>query len=270
VTNSEYHSHPAWSQSAAKLLPKQPELFHARHVAKTLAMEPSPAFEFGSAVHGLLSGCDTVVEVPADVLTSNGQRRGKAWEQFQTEHNGSLLLLPSTFAKVRAAADSILSDPAAKRLVEPPGDWEESIFWTDQNTGLELKARPDKQAVFGSETVLVDLKTTSSDPADYDDISWSCLRYGYDFQAAWYMDGIASRMQSVEAFVFIFVQSEPPFVCRVYELSEDAIERGQKNIETSLRDLAERLNTNNWHGKGYGDYLPLDLPPKAYRKEYAE
>ena len=266
LSNAEYHAHPAWSSSPVRLLPEYPELFHGRYITGEFPHPESDAIDLGTAVHSdLLEGGKGWLEIPADALTSNGQRRGKAWEAFEAEHAGQTLLLPSQAAKVRLISASVLADPMARRLLEATGKAEESLFLPDPETALPLKARPDKQCCFPDGLILADIKTVS-DPGEYA-FAYKCLDYGYARQAAWYSMAVQTcHLEPVEAFVFICVRSEPPYECRCWELTDRAIERGTELNRVAINDLATRLVSDDWHGPGFGRCLPLELPNRFYQE----
>lgn len=264
MDNAQYHMAAAWGSSQLKLLPDSPELFAARYITREYPQEESSAMDLGTAVHSDLLGGDGWELIPPEVLTSNGRRQGKAWEQFQADNASKLLLLPNDAAKVQAMVASVRAEPMAARLLGMPGPCEESIFWTDKETGLPLKCRPDKRVIFPDDTVVADLKT-SNDPTQ-SAFQWRMYDLGYHRQAAHYIDGLATIGIEGPAWVFIVVRNAPPYECRVYELDQEAINFGREINREALIDLAKRLETNNWRGPSWGRCQPIDLPKRAYQE----
>jgi hypothetical protein len=267
-TNEEYHAFSAWSQSALKLLAENVELFHGRYILQPPKW-PHPetaSMALGTLVHGLLLGGESVIEIPPEALTSNGQRRGKAWEAFCAANPGAILVKPEEYALARGIADNVLANPTAARILAAPGPTEESLFWADVDTILPLKARPDKQATFASgETIIADLKVVRDPTAK--GFSYAIEDYGYHVQAAFYLDAMdEAKSIKPEAFVFICVRNEPPFECRVWELAGSAIELGREQYRAALADLSRRLVSDCWISDGAEDCHEIDLPPRAYKE----
>ena len=96
------------------------------------------------------------------------------------------------------------------------GRKELSIYWRDA-TGAAWKARPD---CFTGEIVL-DLKTTSDcRPAAF---SRTRERFGYDLQAAHYIDAVARLTGNTPRFAFLAVELNAPHVVWVHELGSNEI-----------------------------------------------
>ena len=268
LTNSEYHSHSAWSQSQLKCLLESPELFHGRYILQPPKW-PHPetaSMALGTLVHGLLLGGESVIEIPPEALTSNGQRRGKAWEAFCAANAGAILVKPEEYALARGIADNVLANPTAARILAADGPAEESLFWTDAETSLALRARPDKLAIFPSgEVIVADLKVVR-DPTGKG-FPYAIEDYGYAVQAAFYLDAVELvGGKAPDAFVFVAVRNDPPYECRVWELADSAVELGREQYRRALADLSRRLVTQDWKSPGADDCQTIDLPTRAYKE----
>lgn len=149
---------------------------------------------------------------PAEVLTSNGQRRGKAYTDWlhDIEQRG---LVPSSvddYELFMRMEESMMGNAAARSIVESTTQCQRSTWWTTTD-GHQLKARFDGEAPWG----IWDLKSTSS---DWKSLPKKCVDLGYIWQAVWYTmaasevgipHGDASEMP------FVFVQTVPPFQTKV-------------------------------------------------------
>ena len=49
-------------------------------------------------------------------------------------------------------------------------------------------------------------------------------------------------------FFFIAVEKESPFNVEVYELDQDAIQKGREDYLADIATYKKCLETNNWHG----------------------
>jgi len=262
----EYHRRPEYSRSQLEVLAASPPLFYGRFLAKPplYPREASRALELGTAAHTLLSSFadrDQLVEIPEEVLSANGARLGKAWDQFATEHAGKILLKAAEMATCRAMIRHVYDHPIGRRIVAEALHYEYSVVWTDAETGLDLRCRPDILWA-GRPPVLVDFKTTRATDRD----AWrrECVRYGYHRQIAWYLDGLnAFQIQACRG-LFLAVDKSPAYEVRVFELPEDAIALGRQQNRENLRDLARRLDEDDWTSVDGREILLVDLPTWAY------
>jgi hypothetical protein len=119
-------------------------------------------------------------------------------------------------------------------------DVEKSIFWTDEKTGIALKARPD--AWNGS--LIIDLKTTKS--ADPRKFMYSCLDYGYFIQAAMIQEALRSIGQVMDRYIIVCVENSAPYAPAIFVLSEAAIEYGYSKFRLCLDKLSECMKTGEW------------------------
>lgn len=177
----------------------------------------------------------------------------------QIEASGKIPISDDTFAQIQAMAESVMSNKYAAALLNG-GEHEKSYFWTDKLTGLKLKCRPDCRTDLRSTSVIVDLKTTEN--ADTDSFMHSCIKYGYDLQAAMYTQGVEKIEGKPHRFVFIAVEKSPPYACNVLEADNFIIQKGTKDLNDYLYILKECLKTGNWYsynGKN-GDLNVISLP----------
>lgn len=264
-TTAEYHADGANSVSHSELdvFIQSPTLYHGRYRSGEFPREESDSLEFGAAFHAvLLDGvrvADAVVKIPADVLTSNGQRRGKAWEEFQAEHGGhATLLLPADYERFCTMLRSIDHEPAARRVFADAVDREASIVWTDRETRVVCRCRLDVL----TEWCVADLKTTASvNPKQF---SAAAYRFGYHRQAAWYLDGYRALYGDSMPFVFVAVEKKPPFTCAVFELDAEFIRQGQDENRAALRKFADCQRRDSWEPETRG--LVVSLAPPAWAK----
>lgn len=276
-TMAEYHADPAWSRSQIGELIDSPPLFYGRHIAKWFPREKKgttpDAKDIGTVAHWCLSnpgGWEKVVEIiPREVLNAQGHRKGKVWEIWKAENPGKILMKHQEFIPVDFMVTNVWKHPKAKWLLSRPGPWEHSLFWTDEETGLDLRARPDKFTELpDGRVVVIDFKTTKAPTAR--EFAGDAFKFGYHRQAAWYCDGVSLTGAVVAGFIVVSVDKTPAYECRVFQLSEQAIELGRQENRAALRDLSVRLSTDHWESPGWGDVLEIDLPEYAYKQDQWE
>jgi hypothetical protein len=135
------------------------------------------------------------------------------------------------YARLAGARDAIRAYPRA-----PLAAWidagmkEMSVYWTDE-AGQRWKARPD---CFGDELIL-ELKTTGDvRPRGF---ARTRKRFGYDVQAAHYVDAVRRLTGRAPRFAFIAVELQPPFYAWLHELSRADLARAAVQLELARKQL---------------------------------
>jgi exodeoxyribonuclease VIII len=260
MNNAEYHSHPAVSKSHLDQIAKSPLHYWARYLDPNREVpEPTAAMAIGSAVHTHVLELDqwdaNYVVMPEGInkLTKAGKAE---WEAFKAAANGRTVLSRSDADLVMRIGQAVLTHPAAAFLLSRPGKAETTHMWTDAETGLACKCRPDWITDDGD--LVVDLKTTQD--ASSREFANSCAKFRYHVQAGFYCDGLA-KANAVEPseFIFIAVETKPPFGVAVYAASPEMKAAGRRRSQQDLAKLAECKAANSWPSYST-DIQPLDLP----------
>jgi len=261
LDEATYHAHPALSSTGArKLLSTTPA--HFRYWAD----HPTPrkrAFDLGHATHKkvLGVGSDLVLIEAADYRTKAAQQaRDAAYDA------GKVPLLPDEVAKADAMTAAVLANPYAAALFDPErGRPEQSLFWTDEETGAPLRARLDwLPNAHGGRMVIPDLKTCRS--ASRGHLSKAIYDYGYYIQARVYMAAVrALALADDVAFLFVFVESEPPHLTVVRQLDAEALRAGHDSMRRAIDLYADCLTTDTWPGYG-SEIEEISLPYYAARQ----
>lgn len=181
---------------------------------------------------------------PETVLASDGSRRGKAYQEWRASLPiGGLECSAVDFAKTSDIIASIREHSAANELLEAATHTQYSVFWTDED-GHKRKARADGVTPNG----WFDLKTTSS---EWRELKWSFLRFGYDWQNAWYCDAAAVAGFPPFEFKFIVVQSHAPFDVVVLTLPDEIVAQAREDIKRTLDLIRRRRETGEYVASDY-------------------
>jgi hypothetical protein len=270
-TNDEYHTKAdGVSNSMLGVFLDDPALFHGRYIEKRYpAPAPSGEMEFGTLVHSVLleDGLSKILEIPPHVLAKNGARLGSAWHAFELEHADKVLLKPEEIGPLREIRRNAEDHPQAAELLFESDGWNETtIEWTDRRTGLLLKSRRDRVAVYRGRRVLVDVKTTASvDPREF---AATCYRYGYHRQQAFYTEGTHAQFGEFAPMIFVAIRNKPPYSVRCYDLSDSFFGLGISEVEKGLAALAIARGTNVWSALTASLILTLDAPRYAFANEW--
>ncbi len=224
------------------------------------APEPTPSQKLGTAVHMavLEPRRFEVLYLPAP----NVDRRtkdGKADYAAYLERLGDgIEISANDHATALRIAESVRKHPVGKKLLCGAGMREVSVYWTDRETGVRCRMRPDFAPA--TESVLVDLKSTgdASDRA----FSRTAWNYGYQLTAAFYKDGWKAATGEDRDYVFAAWEKDEPHACAWYYAEDDMIEAGRAEYKRLLRIYADCLASGVW--PGYPNQLqPLYLPSWA-------
>jgi len=178
---------------------------------------------------------------PADVLSSNGQRRGKAYTAWLAEQTREVVS-DTEMEKAVIMADRLRENPLAMELIESTVCTQRCIFWQSPE-GHKLKLRADGD----DGRVPWDLKTTS---APIDAFPGKAVQYGYHHQAALYLDGFAAMGLLDDPyttdFKFLVVQSIPPYRVRVTIFPQQVVDYARAQVYDALDQMREVEETQNY------------------------
>jgi len=257
LSNADYHALPSVSKSGLDLIRKAPILFKHRRENPTPQTE---AMRMGTLVHKIVlepdSFGDEFVVVPkVDRRTAQGK---SDWAAFEIASEGKDLVNQDEWEQLQAISRAVWAHPSAGRLLGELRDVEASIFWTDPETGVECRCRPDGILNNG---VIVDVKTTKD--AQPDEFLRSIVKYRYHVQAAYYGDGYQAVFgKAPKGFAFIAVEPAPPHLVAVYVASSEMVLRGRGAYQADLGTYARCVETGEWPGLSTEPII-LDLPKWA-------
>ena len=247
----EYHRHDAVSKSGLDKIHRS--IADYQH-AKENPYDPSASMVVGSALHDLVLQPELFHDKFA-LYEETSRRYGKTYDAWRAANPGVTALSASEMEGVLRMAEKVAAHPIASEVLSD-GEPEVSLFWTDADTGVECRCRPDW---LRSDNVGVDLKTARG--ADFRGFQRSVAQYRYHVQAAFYGDGIAEVLeQPLDHFLFVVVESDAPYNVAVYELDAEAIEQGRRAYkEDLLRYRDWKTGVDTWTGYPL-EILTMPLP----------
>ena len=269
MSNTEYHSLDYVSKSHLDEVNKSPFHYWDRYInPDRVVPEPTKQMLLGSAMHTMVLEPD-LFEKEYLVESANAPKRPTAaqlnakkpstqtleaiafWDSFDDKANGKTLISIDDYQRLSIMKKRIFDHPAASTILNMSGVVEQSYQWKDSQTGEICKSRPDFHTDDG--TLIVDLKTTS----DASELGFqkSVHNFRYHVQAGFYLRSI----KEAEQFVFIAVESKPPYLVAVYNASTDMINAGNRVADKNLATLAQCRKSGKW--TGYSEEITtLDLP----------
>lgn len=268
-TNAEYHGYKeAISKSRLARMSVCPSYFKWH---EDNPQEQTKDMLEGSAFHKIVLEPDTfgkefVVAPKFDRRTKEGKI---AYNEFcEMVQSGISVINEEQYEMICGMRESILRNPYARKLLN--GNIEQSMYFTDDMTGVECKVRPDVWRKVGDRIAVIDLKSTRS--AMPNDFSRDVVKYHYDLQTYMYSYGVSKVMgvpiENVD-FVFIAVEKEPPYLINVFQADNYIFQKGEADFREYVGTYAECMKTGNWYGlNGEHDVINnLTLPSYLLKNE---
>lgn len=263
ISADEYHADRTSlsSSGARRILMASPATFRYE-----LDNPPAPkkVFDLGTAVHKLVLGDGPKLTVVAGAAWNTAKAKAQVAE---ARAEGAVPLKEHEHAQVEAMADAVRRHPLAARLLNPEhGRPEQSLFWTDQLTGVQCRARldwlPDSD---GGQMVIPDLKTAiSASPKAFNK---AVQDFRYDQQVDQYTGGVeALGLAEEAAMAFVIVEKTPPYLVNVIELSTGWLLMGADRNQRARSIYRDCTRTGIW--PGYGKGVVMVDPPTWLETEH--
>ncbi len=170
---------------------------------------------------------------------------------------GMTLLSPDEFGTAKGMADSLRGHPLAAKILDG-GQFELSLVWIDEKTGLTCKARLDAFKA----GVIADWKSVASS-ASPSAVMREAAKLKYYIQLHHYEQGTkAVGLDEYPELGFFFVEKYAPYLCAFYKPDITFLELGKVAWERLMFRTAECTKNNEWPGYDQG-VNDLFAPPWA-------
>jgi hypothetical protein len=153
-----------------------------------------------------------------------------------------------SFECIEHMLTSCYSDSTIQKLIEGT-EYQLSLFWTDPETGLKLKTRPD--ICKRKKNVIVNLKTAvDGSPSQF---SRDLAKYDYPLQACLEIKGCIETglMEQVDNYFWLVVEKEAPYNATIYEFQKSDIQSTNMELEYYITKIKQAQDKNLW--PGYSD-----------------
>ena len=236
---------------------KQPSPKHVKWTYENNG-EATDAMRLGTAVHTL---CWDPHRFGEDIAVYDGRRQGKAWEDFQDEHEGKTIIKEEQFERATAIATALTSDPQVKRLASH-GIAETAVF-TELN-GMQHRGLIDW--INTDLSILCDLKVVNG--IEDRMFGFAVVRYGWDVSMACYRNWFQHEAnKEIKAVKFIAVESKPPFDVAVIPVDAAVLESGWSKADKASQAVRRSIESGVWPGIAGGEEYPLLYPEYAMAEE---
>lgn len=254
LSNADYHAIDALSASGIKRILQSP--LHYRF-DRDHPNGQTEAMMLGTAVHAAVlepASYDAVIMPDFNRRTNQGKADHAA---FLDANAGRIILTEEQAAKVEGMVGAIKRHPIHDELIASGGRPELSLQWNDARHGeaVPCKCRFDWLRDDG---IALDIKTCQD--ASPEGFSRAVSTFKYHYQAAWYGNGHEHVFnRSLQAFLFIAVESVAPYGCAVYVLQPNAVRFGADQCERAMLLYAQARKSGYW--RSYPETVqPILLP----------
>lgn len=245
ISNRDYRKHSGISRSELQLLRKSP--YHFQY-AQNNPDDDSESLKFGRACHKYILEPDDfenefAVMPKLDRRTIAGR---EMYDEFVEKNAKKEIITETDYDIICEMAKAMDAVPLAKELLK--GEHEVSYFWTDPDTGIECKCRPDCLSTYEGfgKKMLVDYKTTSS--CEDGAFEKSCKKYGYQLQSGMYREGVFQNTFDDVGFAFVAQEKSAPYAVRIYVCSEEFINQGYDEFRSLIGTYKYCTETEDWFG----------------------
>ncbi|MDR5609283.1 MULTISPECIES: PD-(D/E)XK nuclease-like domain-containing protein [unclassified Arsenophonus] len=162
--------------------------------------------------------------------------------------NSRICVTDEQYQLAKAMQQAVFDHPETGKLVNHPNKAVEvSYYGIDENTGLEIRVRPDLEIQLSDDhRIGFDLKSASLGRFKQDAmasvIKREIVNRDYHISAAMYCD-----IAMLDQFFWIFVNKDENYHwVAIVEASPELLELGRLEYKKTLRDINNSMNTGDW------------------------
>lgn len=268
ISINDYHADREYDSSTTIKWAKQ-SLAHYAYERNRPQVD-KPHFSFGNAFELALldkvgfSNSVAVMETEMWVADANAEKIKKDGEPFvkakssKRYQDSESKFVSENFGKyhiqdvgahsyecIEKMLESCMKDSTIQKLISGI-EYQLSLFWHDDQTGLGLKTRPDISK--RKNNVIVNVKTV--DDGSPKEWSRELAKWDYPLQACIEMTGAVATglMSTVDNYFWLVCEKSEPFNATIYEFDQKDIPMCMDNLEYVLHKLAKAKKEKLWPG----------------------
>jgi hypothetical protein len=203
---------------------------------------PTDAMIIGSYTHSLILEPDKMSDY---VIAPEGMNFSKKEGiQFKADNSDKQIIKYADHLTAKIMRDIVWNNSMCKTILSG-GVAESSIFWKDEDSGVDCRIRPD--IINHDLQLIIDLKTTiDASPEVFTKQSWNM---DYHLQASFYQKGVYSESGMWYDWLFIAVEKDNPFLQPVlYKPDTTLLKYADGVICEQLPKFAECQRLDRWDG----------------------
>ncbi|GGO89172.1 hypothetical protein GCM10011348_46300 [Marinobacterium nitratireducens] len=246
MPNEAYHVAPGVSKSVLDMVAEDPSMVPWYRSAP-VDEEKTKALDMGQALHTILLEPDEYearfIVAPEFNRRTNAGKEEEAAFLKKCEDTGKTVMSAEDGRKLQLMRDSVMAHPTARWFFEQDGFSEQSIFWSDEETGELCRCRPDRR--LANLPFVGDVKKVDG----IERFQRHAEEFRYHVQDAMYSDGFHNEFGAWPTFLFIAVSSTVNcgrYPVRVFELSADFKAAGHELYRRDLQTYHRCSANNDW------------------------
>ena len=246
ISNADYHGSDLLSRTTAfSLTTTSPEKVRWERDNPRPSSLP---FIMGGCFHGMVLepeclDVEYAIKPPEiDGKSPLTKHYKESFAEMQEERPDAQWLKADEWKTCLGMAEAIMSNPVYTHYASDVEAIAEGSGYFDYN-GAKCKVRPD---LYASDGTIIDLKSTQD--ASEAGFRKSVRNFGYDFQAAWYLEAMRAMGLPAKQFIFCVVEKVAPFSVATYTLTESEIDRHKPRMQKACEIWATCMDTGVWPG----------------------
>lgn len=228
----------------------------------------TPGMEFGTALHTFVLEPEKfdathIVSPKFDRRKTEDKAKFAEWEVLAA---GKTVITEEEKARLQNMHEAMRAHRGIATWLDE-SKREMSLFWTDFETGVKCRIRPDLLLLdeLGNIQGIADVKSTLN--ASKAEFGKEIANRGYDLQAAFYSDGVSQAIGREVPFYFIPVESTAPHGVALYRAGQATIEAGRELYRSGLELLRWARANNSWPSyQPFGEEEEIDVPYWHHRR----
>jgi len=234
--------------------------FDFGHVAEMMLLEPEEDWKY------VVFDPEKRPDPESDGFRSKVNKEWKANFMEENQEAGNLIISKEDLEKIKIMVSNARKNQNIVDLIKG-SQTQPSIFWTDPETGIKLKTRPDLwKGVPDSpdEIIIVDVKT--ADDGSPDGFGKQMVNLNYPFQGLMQKEGAEfMTKKTVALYVYIVLEKKKPYNATTYVVPNEEFEKVNPAFRNMLKRLAKAQKDgykNDYANEdnGVNGWISLKLP----------
>ena len=251
LPDEEYHKilppeEAFYSSSQFKDAVEDIEHFHKKYVSREVSTavgsQTQSNFDVGSLYHCMVLEPHKVKDT--FVIFKGAVKRGKAYEEFVADNKDKIIVSQKQYDTAASIAKAAGENQSCQNLLAQ-GEPELSLFV--ELHGLRIKVRAD--FIDFERGFILDMKSTTGNPKNANDIQKKVSNLNYDLSAALYLDAFneycrLNDLPPIKHFMWCF-DSKDKLTSKVWTCSEEMIKVGRAKYMQGLNAI-RRAQKKGW------------------------
>ena len=236
------------------------EHFDFGHVAEMMLLEPKEDWKY------VVFDPEKRPEPESDGFRSKKNKEWKAQFMAENQEADNLIISKEDLAKIEIMIKNARKNQNIVDLIKG-SQTQPSIFWTDPETGIKLKTRPDLwKGVPGSKTEIIVTDIKTADDGSPNGFGKQMVKLDYAFQGLMQVIGAEIMTgKKVALYTYVVLEKKAPYNATTYVVSEEEFNKIRPAFFNMLKRLAkaEKDGYKNDYANednGAGGWVPLKLP----------